>query len=72
MARSLRFERTGNEVAILMVFVSICCFLGAIIQVSLGEGFNFVALGFGFFVLVLARRHQQLRNKKERAGKQEH
>ncbi len=72
MARSLRFERTGNEVAILGVFVFICCLLGAIIQVSLGEGFNFVALGCGSFFLILGLRIQQLRNKKERAGKQEH
>ena len=72
MARSLRFERTGDEVAILGVFVFICCLLGTIISVTLGEGFNFVALGFGCFVLVLGLAHQQLRNKKERAGKQEH
>ncbi len=72
MAPWLRFERTGNEVTILSVFVFICCLLGAIIQVSLGEGFNFVALGFGWFVLVLGLAHQQRRNKKERAGKQEH
>ncbi len=72
MARSLRFERTGNEVAILSVFVFICCLLGTIIQVLLGEGFNFVALGIGCFFLVLGLGHQQLRNKKEPAGKQEH
>ncbi len=73
MARSLRFERTGNELAILSVFVFICCLLGAIIQVSLGEGFNFVVLGAGCFILVLGlASHKQLRNKKERAEKQEH
>ena len=72
MAPWLRFERTGNEVTILSVFVFICCLLGTIISVTLGEGFNFVALGSGCFVLVLGLAHQQLRNKKERAGKQEH
>ena len=72
MALWLRFERTGNEVTILSVFVFICCLLGTIISVTLGEGFNFVALGCGSFFLILGLRIQQLRNKKERAGKQEH
>jgi F0F1-type ATP synthase assembly protein I len=60
----LKFRKTGNEIAVLAIFVFVCCVVGAGLGWISDRHLNLRPVGLGCWFLIMGLYAQHLRNRK--------
>lgn len=61
---NVRFRKTGNEIAVLSIFVFVCCMIGAGLDLLLEKRIDPRPVGAGCFFLIMGLYAQRMKNKR--------